>query len=106
MNNFFQDFNLLFSSSLFSSYIDWFYNFNCRLLFGVLSFVSTMFVYLLLSSFYFKSKKIEYLFGELLCRVFPTLILVMQMVPSLSLLYYYGLMNLDRSLTVKVTGHQ
>lgn len=96
----------MFSSSLFSSYIDWFYNFNCRLLFGVLSFVSTMFVYLLLSSFYFKSKKIEYQFGELLCRVFPTLILVMQMVPSLSLLYYYGLMNLDRSLTVKVTGHQ
>lgn len=86
--------------------MDWFYNFNCRLLFGVLSFVSTMFVYLLLSSFYFKSKKIEYQFGELLCRVFPTLILVMQMVPSLSLLYYYGLMNLDRSLTVKVTGHQ
>ncbi len=28
------------------------------------------------------------------------------MVPSLSLLYYYGLMNLDRNLTVKVTGHQ
>lgn len=28
------------------------------------------------------------------------------MVPSLSLLYYYGLINLDRSLTVKVTGHQ
>nr|AGN72550.1 cytochrome c oxidase subunit II [Ascaris sp. gibbon-gA] len=106
MNNFFQDFSLLFSSSLFSSYMDWFYNFNCSLLFGVLSFVSTMFVYLLLSSFYFKSKKIEYQFGELLCSVFPTLILVMQMVPSLSLLYYYGLMNLDSSLTVKVTGHQ
>ena len=28
------------------------------------------------------------------------------MVPSLSLLYYYGLINLDRNLTVKVTGHQ
>lgn len=28
------------------------------------------------------------------------------MVPSLSLLYYYGLMNLDSRLTVKVTGHQ
>nr|QOS04442.1 cytochrome c oxidase subunit II [Toxascaris leonina] len=106
MNNFFQDFGLLFSNSLFSSYMDWFHNFNCSLLFGVLSFVSTMFIYLLLSYFYFKSKKVEYQFGELLCSVFPTLILVMQMVPSLSLLYYYGLMNLDSSLTVKVTGHQ
>lgn len=28
------------------------------------------------------------------------------MVPSLSLLYYYGLINLDSRLTVKVTGHQ
>nr|AOV63297.1 cytochrome c oxidase subunit II [Pseudoterranova decipiens sensu lato Antarctica] len=106
MNNFFQDFGLMFSNSLFSSYMDWFHNFNCSLLFGVLSFVSVMFVYLLFSSFYFKSKKIEYQLGELLCSIFPTLILVAQMVPSLSLLYYYGLMNLDSNLTVKVTGHQ
>lgn len=28
------------------------------------------------------------------------------MVPSLSLLYYYGLIGLDRALTVKVVGHQ
>nr|YP_009113343.1 cytochrome c oxidase subunit II [Anisakis berlandi]YP_009355297.1 cytochrome c oxidase subunit II [Anisakis pegreffii]AES86038.1 cytochrome c oxidase subunit II [Anisakis simplex]AES86026.1 cytochrome c oxidase subunit II [Anisakis berlandi]AES86050.1 cytochrome c oxidase subunit II [Anisakis simplex]AES86062.1 cytochrome c oxidase subunit II [Anisakis simplex]AES86074.1 cytochrome c oxidase subunit II [Anisakis simplex] len=106
MNNFFQDFGLMFSNSLFSSYMDWFHNFNCSLLFGVLSFVSVMFGYLLFSNFYFKSKKIEYQFGELLCSIFPTLILVAQMVPSLSLLYYYGLMNLDSNLTVKVTGHQ
>nr|YP_537097.1 cytochrome c oxidase subunit II [Anisakis simplex]AAY43171.1 cytochrome c oxidase subunit 2 [Anisakis simplex] len=106
MNNFFQDFGLMFSNSLFSGYMDWFHNFNCSLLFGVLSFVSVMFGYLLFSNFYFKSKKIEYQFGELLCSIFPTLILVAQMVPSLSLLYYYGLMNLDSNLTVKVTGHQ
>nr|WAS08412.1 cytochrome c oxidase subunit II [Skrjabinisakis physeteris] len=106
MNNFFQDFGLMFCNSLFSSYMDWFHNFNCSLLFGVLAFVTVMFVYLLFNSFYFKSKKIEYQFGELLCSVFPTLILVAQMVPSLSLLYYYGLMNLDSNLTVKVTGHQ
>lgn len=86
--------------------MDWFHNFNCRLLFGVLAFVTVIFVYLLFNSFYFKSKKIEYQFGELLCSVFPTLILVAQMVPSLRLLYYYGLMNLDSNLTVKVTGHQ
>nr|YP_010705367.1 cytochrome c oxidase subunit II [Rhabdias kafunata]WCQ82415.1 cytochrome c oxidase subunit II [Rhabdias kafunata] len=106
MMNFFQDYNLMFSGSLFSSYMDWFHGFNCSLLFGVLSFVCFLFFYLFISEFYFKSKKIEYQFGELLCSVFPTFILLMQMVPSLSLLYYYGLMNLDSGLTVKVTGHQ
>nr|YP_009391038.1 cytochrome c oxidase subunit II [Caenorhabditis virilis]ARV88303.1 cytochrome c oxidase subunit II [Caenorhabditis virilis] len=106
MNNFFQGYNLLFQNSLFSSYMDWFHSFNCSLLLGVLVFVTLLLVYLIFNKFYFKSKKIEYQFGELLCSVFPTLILLMQMVPSLSLLYYYGLMNLDSSLTVKVTGHQ
>jgi heme/copper-type cytochrome/quinol oxidase subunit 2 len=86
--------------------MDWFHNFNCSLLFGVLVFVTIMFFYLIINVFYFKRKKIEYQFGELLCRVFPTLILLLQIVPSLSLLYYYGLINLDRNLTVKVTGHQ
>jgi len=96
----------MFSRSLFASYMDWFHRFNCGLLFGVLVFVVILFLYLIYREFYFKSKKIEYQFGELLCRVFPTLILLIQIVPSLSLLYYYGLMNLDSSLTVKVTGHQ
>lgn len=86
--------------------MDWFHNFNCSLLFGVLLFVSVMFVYLIANNFYFKSKKIEYQMGEFLCSVLPTLILLMQMIPSLRLLYYYGLMNLDRNLTVKVVGHQ
>nr|YP_009162022.1 cytochrome c oxidase subunit II [Litoditis aff. marina PmIV]AKS28872.1 cytochrome c oxidase subunit II [Litoditis aff. marina PmIV] len=106
MNNFFQGYNLNFSNSLFASYMDWFHNFNCSLLFGVLIFVVLLFWYLMVSNLYFKSKKIEYQFSELLCSVFPTLILLMQMVPSLSLLYYYGLMNLDSNLTIKVTGHQ
>lgn len=69
-------------------------------------FVCLLFVYLIFNRFYFKRKKIEYQFGELLCRIFPTLILIMQIVPSLSLLYYYGLINLDRNLTLKITGHQ
>nr|YP_009240274.1 cytochrome c oxidase subunit II [Haemonchus placei]AMO01508.1 cytochrome c oxidase subunit II [Haemonchus placei] len=106
MNNYFQGLNLNFSNSLFSSYMDWFHNFNCSLLFGVLVFVVVLLMFLMMNNFYFKSKKIEYQFGELLCSIFPTLILLMQMVPSLSLLYYYGLMNLDSNLTVKVTGHQ
>nr|QZH43811.1 cytochrome c oxidase subunit II [Cylicostephanus minutus] len=106
MGNYFQGYNLNFSNSLFSSYMDWFHSFNCSLLLGVLVFVVLLFVYLIMNNYYFKSKKIEYQFGELLCSVFPTLILLMQMIPSLSLLYYYGLMNLDSNLTVKVTGHQ
>jgi cytochrome c oxidase subunit 2 len=56
--------------------------------------------------FFFKSKKIEYQFGELLCSIFPTFILLFQIIPSLSLLYYYGLIRLDSNLTIKVTGHQ
>nr|BAV78637.1 cytochrome c oxidase subunit II [Panagrellus redivivus] len=106
MNNYFQGYNLNFSQSLFSSYMDWFHSFNCSLMFGVLIFVSLMLLYLMNNSYYFKSKKIEYQFGELMCSVFPTIILLIQMVPSLSLLYYYGLMNLDSQITVKVTGHQ
>nr|UNH90036.1 cytochrome c oxidase subunit II [Ancylostoma sp. HL-2021] len=106
MGNYFQGYNLNFSNSMFSSYMDWFHSFNCSLLLGVLVFVVMLFMYLMMNSFYFKSKKIEYQFGELLCSVFPTLILLMQMIPSLSLLYYYGLMNLDSNLTIKVTGHQ
>ena len=65
-----------------------------------------MFVYLVFNSYYFKSFRVEYQFGELLCSVFPTLILVFQMVPSIGLLYYYGLMNLESGLTIKVIGHQ
>nr|YP_009388738.1 cytochrome c oxidase subunit II [Ancylostoma ceylanicum]ARU77163.1 cytochrome c oxidase subunit 2 [Ancylostoma ceylanicum] len=106
MGNYFQGYNLNFSNSMFSSYMDWFHSFNCSLLLGVLVFVVILFMYLMMNNYYFKSKKIEYQFGELLCSVFPTLILLMQMIPSLSLLYYYGLMNLDSNLTIKVTGHQ
>nr|YP_003433930.1 cytochrome c oxidase subunit II [Syngamus trachea]ACX85178.1 cytochrome c oxidase subunit II [Syngamus trachea] len=106
MGSYFLGYNLNFSNSLFSSYMDWFHGFNCSLLLGVLVFVVLLFIYLGFNNYYFKSKKIEYQFGELLCSIFPTLILLMQMVPSLSLLYYYGLMNLDSNLTVKVVGHQ
>nr|YP_009229277.1 cytochrome c oxidase subunit II [Allodiplogaster sudhausi]ALT06533.1 cytochrome c oxidase subunit II [Allodiplogaster sudhausi] len=106
MNNYFQGYNLMFSSSLFASYMDWFHNFNCSLLLGVLVFVVLLFFYLMSGFLLFKSKKIEYQMGELWCSLFPTFILLMQMVPSLSLLYHYGLMNMDSDLTIKVTGHQ
>nr|BAT21235.1 cytochrome c oxidase subunit II [Rhabditophanes sp. KR3021] len=106
MGNYFQGYALGFSNSLFCSYMDWFHNFNCSFLLGVLVFVTFLFIYLAMNNLYFKSKKIEYQFSELLCSVFPTVILIFQMIPSLSLLYYYGLMSLDSSLSVKVTGHQ
>lgn len=96
----------MFSNSVFSSYMDWFHNFNCCLLLGVTVFVVFLFVYLFLRSFFFKRKKVEYQFGELLCSVFPTFILLLQMFPSLKLLYYYGLIDMDSYLTLKVVGHQ
>lgn len=91
---------------MFSSFMDWFHNFNCCLLLGVTVFVVFLFVFLINRRFFFKRKKVEYQFGELLCSVFPTLILLMQMFPSLKLLYYYGLMDIDSFLTLKVVGHQ
>lgn len=93
-------------NSLFASYIDWFHNFNCSLLLGVLVFVARIIVYLIFNKYYFKSHKIEYQLGELWCSIIPTMILFLQMIPSLSILYYYGLMAHDSALTIKVTGHQ
>lgn len=104
--NFFQGYNILFSGSIFGYYIDWFHSFNCSLLLGVLVFVCLLFIYLICTIFYFKSKKIEYQKGEFICSVIPTFILIFQIVPSLSLLYYYGLISLESGLTLKVTGHQ
>nr|YP_009092397.1 cytochrome c oxidase subunit II [Aphelenchoides besseyi]AII79375.1 cytochrome c oxidase subunit II [Aphelenchoides besseyi] len=105
-NIYFQGYNLNFQESSFSSYMDWFHSFNYSLLLGILLFVSFIFLFLMFSTTYFKSGKIEYQFGELLCSIFPTLILLLQMVPSLSLLYYYGLMSVDSQLSLKVVGHQ
>jgi cytochrome c oxidase subunit 2 len=97
---------LCFSDSLFSSFIDWFHNFNYSLLLGVLLFVVFLFFFLFFSSFFFKSKKIEYQWGELFCSIFPSGILLVQIVPSLGLLYFYGVMGDVSQLSVKVVGHQ
>lgn len=97
---------MIFSDSVFSSYMDWFHNFNYRLLLGVLFFVVCLFLFLLFRRDFFKSGKIEYQWGELFCRIFPSAILLLQMLPSLGLLYYYGVMSLDSQITLKVVGHQ
>jgi cytochrome c oxidase subunit 2 len=51
-------------------------------------------------------KKIEYQLGELICSLVPVIILLIQIIPRLSLLFYYGLINLNRDLRIKVTGNQ
>ena len=86
--------------------MDWFHNFNYRLLFGVLVFVVFLFFFLIYNRAFFKRTRVEYQWGELLCSVFPRGILLVQIVPSLSLLYFYGLMSADSQLSVKVIGHQ
>lgn len=73
---------------------------------GVLFFVSFLFFFLLQNSFFFKRLDSEYQWGELFCRVIPVFVLFLQVVPSLGLLYIYGLMSLDSSVSLKVVGHQ
>uniref|UniRef100_A0A0N5BTN9 cytochrome-c oxidase n=1 Tax=Strongyloides papillosus TaxID=174720 RepID=A0A0N5BTN9_STREA len=75
-----------------------------KLLLGVLTFVGGIILYLVINKYTYKSHKVEYQIGELLCRLIPTVILFMQIFPSLAILYYYGLMAHDSALTIKVTG--
>lgn len=91
---------------MFSVYLDWFHGFTMSFLFGVLFFVILIFLGLMFNFYIFKSNKIEYHFSEFLCSVLPSVILLIQIIPSLRLLYYYGLIGFDRALTVKVVGNQ
>jgi len=90
---------------VYSYYIDWFHNFNCRLIFGVLFFVFRMIIYLYYRSNFFLIS-VDYQWGEFFCGIIPIFILIFQMIPSLGLLYYYGLINFYSDLTVKIIGHQ
>jgi heme/copper-type cytochrome/quinol oxidase subunit 2 len=103
--NYFYNSNVGFSSSFYSFYMDWFHNFNCCLIFGVLLFVSLVLLYLFIGDSFVLVVK-EYRWGELLCGTIPVFILVFQIVPSLGLLYYYGLMSLFSDFGLKVIGHQ
>nr|BCD52127.1 cytochrome c oxidase subunit II [Strongyloides sp. EN-2020b] len=104
--NYFQGYMMNFSNSYFCSLLDWFHNFNCSLLLGILVFVFLIMFFLFINSYYFKSCMIEYRFSEFMFSIFPTLILFMQMMPSLSLMFYGSTMYLDSSMTIKVIGHQ
>jgi len=105
-NIFFQGAGLGFSDRIFSHHIDWFHNFNYSLLLGVLLFVVFCFFFLIFRSFSFKRIKVEYQWAELLCSIFPRGVLLVQMIPSLRLLYYYGGIDTDAQFSIKVVGHQ
>lgn len=49
---------------------------------------------------------VEYQLGELFCRILPVFILVFQMLPSLGLLYTFGLIDFFSDISLKVIGHQ
>lgn len=62
--------------------------------------------FLIFSSYFFKMKKVEYQLGELICSLIPIFVLLVQMLPRLGLLFYYGLINLNRDLRIKIVGNQ
>lgn len=99
-------FNNGFSSRGFSFLIDWFHNFNCCLLLIVLLFVFLVFVFLIFSPSFFKVEGAEYKIGEFYCSVVPVFVLLLQMLPSLGLLYFFGLLGFFSDLTLKIVGHQ
>lgn len=96
----------MFSGSFFSYIIDCFHNFNCRLILGVIIFIVYLFIFLIYNFNFFKINGLEYQLGELLCSLLPIVILFFQIVPSLGLLYYFGLIDSFRDMTIKVVGHQ
>lgn len=58
------------------------------------------------NSFFLKREMSDYQGGEFLCSVVPCLVLVFQILPSLSLLYFFGVMSFESVFSVKVIGHQ
>ena len=106
MFSLFQSYNILFSSSYLSYILDWFHNFNCSLLLGVVIFVLLSFVYLGISRLILVSSIFNFQVREFVCTLLPAVILLFQIFPSLGLLYYFGVLDLNSDLRVKVTGHQ
>lgn len=86
--------------------MDWFHNFNCCLLLSVLCFVFLIFVFLGFAPGFFKVEGVEYKSGEFYCRVIPVFVLILQILPSLGLLYFFGLLGFFSDLTLKIVGNQ
>lgn len=86
--------------------MDTFHNFNCCLILTVVVFVFFVGVFQIFNFNYFKLDGVEYQFGELVCSVLPIFVLLLQMFPSLYLLYFFGLMDSFSDLSLKVVGHQ
>lgn len=89
-----------------SSGIDWFHCFGCSFLLMILVFVVFLFYNLIGRRYYYKSFEDDYRFIEFFCSIFPSLVLLILIVPSLSLLYEYRMINFSRDLNVGVVGHQ
>jgi len=81
-----------------------FHNYNCGLLLLVLIFVLYRYVFLFLISFHQKLN-LSYKGVELACSLLPIVILILQMIPSLYLLWKSNLF-LESLLTLKVVAHQ
>lgn len=96
----------MFSSSYFSYILDWFHNFNCSLILGVVFFIIFLIYFLFFECFFFKINGFEYQLVEFFCSLLPVFFLLAQIYPSLGLLYYFGLIDSFGDLTVKVIGHQ
>lgn len=64
------------------------------------------FFFLFFGSFFFKLDGVEYRFGEFFCSLLPVFILFFQIVPSLYLLYFFGLLGCCYDLSLKIVGHQ
>lgn len=73
---------------------------------SVLFFVFLLFVFLCFNFYSFKIDGVEYRLGELFCSILPVFILVFQILPSLGLLYTFGLMDFFSDISLKVVGHQ
>lgn len=97
--------NINFTPRNYSYFIEWFHSFSCSLIFGVLFFVFIIICYLRVNINFFLTN-IEYQWGEFLCGVIPILILCIQIIPSLGLLYYYGLISIYSDISLKIIGHQ
>ena len=96
----------MFSNSFFAVAVDWFHNFNCSLLVFVLSFVLFFFFFLFKGFFFFKIDGAEYLIFEFFCGFLPVLVLLFQILPSLGVLYSYGVSAGFSDLCLKVLGRQ
>jgi heme/copper-type cytochrome/quinol oxidase subunit 2 len=97
----FSDFNTFFINNL-----NWFHNYLISYLLGIILFVILYFIFLISYKGFFKYEGVLYSSIETFLSLYPTLILLLQIVPSLYLIYRRTLLDRNPDLTVKIRGHQ